>query len=190
MTVDAVSPGAGRVTAAASPPAIRSQVAADALPAADASREGVSESLRVAISREGQIKSRESALQDQSRKASVTDWYAIPVWYADYLPESVPVGTSALEMDRINARFNVLSEGEQQQYFPALSRHLVQMMSDFGIEDGKPAYDAFIADSFSSEFFRQEYERRLAADPVMMKLLTKMGMGSKPSALSIQGGKS
>ncbi|MDR9837233.1 hypothetical protein [Herbaspirillum huttiense] len=190
MTVDAVSPGAGRVTASVSPSAIRGQVAADAVPAVDAGREHVSDSMRVAISREGRLKSRESELKEHSTAASVTDWYAIPVWYADYLPESVPVGTSALEMDRINARFNVLSEGEQQQYFPALSRHLLQMMSDFGIQDGKPAFDAFIADPVSSAFFRQEYERRLAADPVMMKLLAKIGMAPNPYAHRIQGEKS
>lgn len=190
MTVDAISPGAGRVSAAAPPSAIRSQVAADAMPAAGAGREYVSDSSRVAISREGHIKSRESDLKEQSKTASVTDWYAIPVWYADYLPESVPVGTSALEMDRINARFNVLSEGEQQQYFPALSRHLVQMMSDFGLEDGKPAYEAFIADPVSSDFFRREYERRLTADPVMMKLLSKMGMTPRHPDHNARGDKS
>lgn len=190
MTVDAISPGAGRVTATGFPSASRNRMAEGATPAASDGGERASDSTRVEISREGQIKSREGGANEPLRKESVTDWYAIPVWYADYLPESVPVGTSALEMDRINARFNILSEGEQQQYFPALSRHLVEMMSDFGLEDGKPAYDAFIADPVSSKFFHQEYERRLAADPVMMKLLAKMGMAPKHSDLNAPANKS
>jgi hypothetical protein len=99
---------------------------------------------------------------------------ALPPWLAERYPRAPELGERATDWDRANAKFNSLSSGEQGQYFQFINKHYREMLDENDLATNSQKFDLLVRNKDSSEQYRLDFERRIAADSTLSRLLAKM----------------
>ncbi|KHL70294.1 hypothetical protein PT85_17060 [Pseudomonas flexibilis] len=106
--------------------------------------------------------------------------YQLPAWMAgSYIEAPNTLGASANWLDERYPQVAAASSAERTEYSQLLQSTYQALLKDNGIQSVEDHYQAVILDRESSESLRLQMRERVAADPRLLELMNRLGLGKE-----------
>lgn len=108
------------------------------------------------------------------------EMYQLPAWMAgSYIEAPNTLGASANWLDERYPQVAAASSAERTEYSQLLQSTYQALLKDNGIQSVEDHYQAVILDRESSESLRLQMRERVAADPRLLELMNRLGLGKE-----------
>ena len=123
-------------------------------------------------------------LSEAGRRAAQTpetplEMYQLPTWMAgSYIKVPATLGGGADWLAERYPQVAAASSGERGEYASLLQNTYQALLKDNGIQGVEDHYRAMILDGESSESLRLQMRERVAANPRLLELMSRLGLGA------------
>jgi hypothetical protein len=106
------------------------------------------------------------------------EMYQLPAWMAgSYIEAPNTLGASAKWLEERHPQVAAAPSAERSEYSSLLQSTYQALLKDNGIQSVEDHYRAMILDRESSESLRLQMRERVAANPRLLELMNRLGLG-------------